>query len=92
MNSPLKKQNLSPAAAKAKAERDLRYALTPDRRAKKADSQARRREAEKNGIDTTGKDWDHKCQCWKTVAKNRGNNGEGTKREGTANYRVQSRS
>jgi hypothetical protein len=61
--SPLKKQKLSPAAAKAKAERDLRYANSPARKAKRADSQAQRRAAKKNG-------------------------GEGTKKEGSANYKV----
>jgi hypothetical protein len=35
------KQKLKPAAAKRKAEADLAMAKTPDRRAKKADSQKR---------------------------------------------------
>jgi len=41
------KQKLSPKAAKAKAVRDLKIAKTPDRRAKKADNQVKRRAAEK---------------------------------------------
>ena len=36
---PMKLQNLSPTAAKAKAERDLAAAKTDDRKAKKAENQ-----------------------------------------------------
>jgi len=86
--SPLKKQNLSPAAAKAKAERDLKYAKTPARRAKKADSQAKRRAAKKNGRDIAGMDYDHRTNRFVSVRTNRGNRGEGTKSEGSKNYRV----
>lgn len=86
--SPLKKQNLSPAAAKAKAERDLRYAKTPARRAKKADSQAKRRNAKKNGRNVEGMDYDHRTNRFVSVRTNRGNRGEGTKSEGSKNYRV----
>ena len=86
--SPLKKQNLSPAAAKAKAERDLRYAKTPARRAKKADSQAKRRAAKKNGRDVSNMDYDHRTNRFVSVRTNRGNRGEGTKSEGSKNYRV----
>lgn len=86
--SPLKKQNLSPAAAKAKAERDLRYAKTPARRAKKADSQAKRRNARKNGRNVEGMDYDHRTNRFVSVRTNRGNRGEGTKSEGSKNYRV----
>ena len=86
--SPLFKQNLSPEAAKAKAERDLAYAKTPARRAKKADSQRRRRKAKKNGQDIAGMDYDHKDGKFKSVAANRGNDGQGTKKEGGKNYNV----
>lgn len=86
--SPLKKQNLSPAAAKAKAERDLRYAKTPARRAKKADSQAKRRNAKKKGRNVDGMDYDHRTNRFVSVRTNRGNRGEGTKSEGSKNYRV----
>jgi len=86
--SPLKKQNLSPSAAKAKAERDLRYAKTPARRAKKADSQAKRRNAKKNGRNVEGMDYDHRTNRFVSVRTNRGNRGEGTKSEGSKNYRV----
>ena len=86
--SPLKKQELSPAAAKAKAERDLRYAKTPARRAKKADSQAKRRAAKKNGRSVANMDYDHRTNRFVSVRTNRGNRGEGTKSEGSKNYRV----
>ena len=87
-NSPLKKQKLSPGAAKAKAERDLRYAKSPARRAKKADSQAQRRAAKKNGRSVEGMDFDHRTNRFVSVAANRGNRGEGTKKEGNKNYKV----
>lgn len=86
-NSPLK-QRLSAQARRDKAARDLAYAKTPARRAKKADSQRRRRKAEKNGQDIAGKDFDHKDGRFKSVAANRGNDGKGTKKEGGANYHV----
>jgi len=86
--SPLKKQKLSPKAAKDKAERDLRYAKTPARRAKKADSQAQRRAAKKNGRNIEGMDYDHRTNRFVSVATNRGNRGEGTKSEGNKRYRV----
>ena len=86
--SPLKKQELSPAAAKAKAERDLRYAKTPARRAKKADSQAKRRAAKKNGRNVANMDYDHRTNRFVSVRTNRGNRGEGTKSEGSKKYRV----
>jgi hypothetical protein len=35
-----------------------------------------------------GKDFDHKTRTFKSVAANRGNDGEGTKKEGKRNYRV----
>ncbi len=49
------KQKLSPAAAKAKAIRDLKAANSPDRKAKRADSQKNRREAEKKPLWTLKK-------------------------------------
>lgn len=67
----MRKQKLSPEAAKKKAERDLRIANTPDREAKRADSQKKRREAKKNGIDTRGKDYDHNTNRFVPASKNR---------------------
>lgn len=78
-------QKLSPEARKKKAARDLAYAKTDDRRAKKADSQRRRR-AEPNA--SKGKDWDHKNQRWESPAQNRGNDGLGTKVESGKKYRT----
>lgn len=78
-------QKLSPLAAKKKAERDLAYAKTPDRRAKKADAQRRRRA---EPTKSKGKDWDHKNQRWESPAQNRGNDGLGTKRESGKKYKT----
>ena len=79
----MSKQKLSPKAAKAKAVRDLAAANSPARKAKRADSQKKRREAEKkNGKSwLKGKDYDHKDEKFKTVRANRGNDGIGTKNE-----------
>ena len=83
VNTPLK-QRLSPTAAKAKAVRDLAYAKTPDRRDKKADSQRKHRQ----NPGSNGKDYDHKDGKFKSVKDNRGNGGEGTKKEGKSNYKI----
>lgn len=85
------KQKLSPAAKKRKAARDLAYAKTADRKAKKAHAQRERRKAKKNGTNVKGKDWDHKDGRWETVARNRANDGKGTKREGKKRYKVPKR-
>jgi hypothetical protein len=76
-------QKLSPAARRAKAARDKAYAMSPDRRRKKAENQKRRRAA---GSEAEGKDWDHKDKRWETPERNRGNDGQGTKKESGANY------
>jgi hypothetical protein len=78
-------QNLSPQARRDKAARDKAYAMTPDRRAKKAHAQ---REARANPASAKNKDYDHKDQRWETPAQNRGNDGEGTKKEGGKNYKT----
>ena len=90
MNSPIKltKQKLSVSAAKKKAVRDKAMAMTTDRKAKKADNQAKRRKAVKLGKDIKGKDYDHKDGKFKTVAANRGNDGGGTRQEGKKNYTI----
>ena len=80
--SPLHKQKLSPKAAKAKAERDLAFAKTDDRRAKKAHAQRKHR-SDPSG---KGKDWDHEDQQWETAKRNRGNDGNGTKSESGKKY------
>tara|TARA_Y100001973_G_C5080942_1_gene272418 strand:+ start:314 stop:568 length:255 start_codon:yes stop_codon:yes gene_type:complete len=82
-SSPIKlKQKLSPSAAKRKAARDVDYAKSPARRAKKAENQRKRRAALKRGVNLTGKDYDHKSGTFKSVKANRGNDGKGTKLEG----------
>jgi|TARA_Y100000114_G_scaffold91008_1_gene84467 hypothetical protein len=76
---PMKKQELSPQAAKAKAERDLAAAKTDDRKNKKAENQRLRRAALKKGVDLTGKDYDHTKGKFVSVKSNRGNYGKGTR-------------
>ena len=76
-------QKLSPAARKKKAARDLAYALTPRRRAMKAETQKKRRDAIKKGINIRGKDWDHNKKKFVSVAANRGGHGKGTKKYNT---------
>jgi hypothetical protein len=82
--SPLLKQNLSPLAAKAKAKRDLAYAKTDDRTAKKAHAQRMHRKDPKG----KGMDYDHEDGRWESVKQNRGNEGEGTKKESGKNYKI----
>ncbi len=87
MNSPIKltKQKLSASAAKKKAARDLAFAKSPVRRAKKAENQRKRRA---NPSAAAGKDYDHKTSSFKSVKANRGNDGKGTKIEGKNNYKI----
>ena len=85
------KQKLSAKARKAKAIRDKKCAMTPDRKRKKAHSQRVRRAAIKKGKNIKGKDWDHKDRRFETVARNRANDGKGTKREGKKKYKVPTR-
>ena len=74
------KQQLSKEAALKKAERDLKYANK--RSALRADAQNKRMAAKKAGKNIDGKDYDHKTSSFKSVKYNRGNNGNGTKKEG----------
>tara|TARA_B110000977_G_scaffold153542_1_gene195079 strand:+ start:242 stop:487 length:246 start_codon:yes stop_codon:yes gene_type:complete len=76
-------QKLSATARRDKAARDLAFAKTPARKAKKAHAQ---REARANPTAAEGKDYDHKDQRWETPSKNRGNDGEGTKKESGRKY------
>lgn len=77
------RQRLSPAAKRDKAARDKAYAMSPERKAKKAHAQ---REARKNPDQAKGQDYDHKRQAFVSVKSNRGNEGLGTKRESGNNY------
>ena len=72
-------QKLSPLAARKKAARDLQYAKTPDRRAKKAEDQRLRRDAIKKGKNVSGKDFDHTKRKFVSVKENRGEYGKGTR-------------
>ena len=72
---------LSKAAAKRKAARDKKAAMTPDRKAKKAENQRERRKAKNQGKDIRGKDYDHKTKRFTSIKNNRGNRGKGTKKE-----------
>ena len=74
-------QKLSPRARRAKAKRDLAAAKTPDRRKKKAENQRLRRARIKAGLSVIDLDYDHKDKKFKSVKKNRGNDGKGTKKE-----------
>ena len=75
------KQKLTPTAKRMKAARDKRAAMTEDRRKKKAENQRKRRAAKKAGKNIKGKDYDHKDGKFKSVKANRGNDGNGTKKE-----------
>ena len=74
------KQKLSPLAAKRKALRDKKYAMTADRKMKKAENQRKRRAALKRGMNLKGKDYDHTRGRFVSVKVNRGNGGKGTKK------------
>ena len=76
------RQRLTPTAARMKAIRHKRYAMTEERKAKKAENQRKRRAAKKNGENIKGKDYDHKDKRFESVKANRGNHGKGTKKEG----------
>lgn len=77
-------QKLSPLAKKKKAERDLAFAKTPERREKKAHAQRMHRK-DPSG---KGKDWDHKDKRWESPKQNRGNDGKGTKAESGKKYKI----
>ncbi len=73
--SAFPKQQLSPEAAKAKAERDLAMAKTPYRKFTKRDAQKKHR----NNPDKSHLDYDHSTNSFVTAKKNRGGFGKGTK-------------
>lgn len=82
------KQKLSKKASVTKKKRDLAAAKTKKRSAFKADSQKKRRAAKKAGRSVAGKDYDHKTSTFKSVKANRGNDGQGTKKEGKRKYKI----
>jgi hypothetical protein len=75
-------QKLTATGKRDKAARDSANNKTPARRAKKAHAQ---RVARANPSAAKGKDKD---QRFKTVKANRGNDGEGTKKESGNNYKT----
>mgnify|MGYP003118023766 FL=1 len=79
-------QKLTPTAKRMKAIRDKKAAMTDRRRKMKAENQRKRRAAKKAGKNIKGKDYDHKDGKFKSIKLNRGNDGQGTKREASAKY------
>lgn len=65
------KQVLSLYAQRRKAERDKKEAMTPRRRAMKAENQRLRRKAKKNGKNLNGLDYDHNRNRFVSVRTNR---------------------
>ena len=76
-------QKLSPEAKAKKAKRDKNYAMTPRRRAMKAENQRLRRKYLKRGFKLAGLDYDHEDKKFESIKRNRGNDGNGTKTETT---------
>jgi hypothetical protein len=74
-------QKLSIKAKAAKKARDKKTAMTARRRKMKAENQRKRRAAKKRGVNLKGKDYDHKTRKFTSVKNNRGNRGQGTKKE-----------
>jgi len=74
-------QKLSPGARARKLKRDKEYAMTPRRRAMKAENQRLRRNAIKRGFNLAGLDYDHEDKKFESIKRNRGNDGNGTKTE-----------
>lgn len=74
-------QKLSKRAKAAKKARDKKVAMTPRRRKMKAENQRKRKAAKKRGINLKGKDYDHRTKRFTSVKNNRGNFGNGTKKE-----------
>ena len=74
------KQKLSKKALAAKRVRDKKYAMTADRRMKKAENQRKRRAALKRGMNIKGMDYDHTRRRFVSVKVNRGNGGKSTKK------------
>ena len=86
-------QKLTPKAAAAKKKRDLAAANPDDRKAKRADSQKKRREATKKyGANwLKGKDYDHNTERFTSKAHNIGGTQAKGKKDGTKAEKKQSR-
>lgn len=79
----MRKQKLSPKAARDKAIRDKKIAMTPRRRKMKAENQRKRAAAKNRGVDLNGKDYDHNTKRFVSVKTNRSGHGKGTKKHNT---------
>lgn len=86
-------QKLSPKASAAKKKRDLAAANSADRKAKRADSQKKRREAiKKHGANwLIGKDYDHNTGRFTSSSHNRGGTQHKSKKDGTKAEKKQSK-
>tara|TARA_R100000541_G_scaffold25957_2_gene35540 strand:- start:3923 stop:4195 length:273 start_codon:yes stop_codon:yes gene_type:complete len=85
------KQQLSATARRNKAAADKLMAMSPARKAKKAHAQREKRQAEKEGKNVDGLDYDHKRQAFVSIRSNRSNQYDegvrgGTKAESGNNY------
>ena len=80
---------LTTQAKRDKAARELKAAKTTARRAKKAENQRKRRAAAKKHGKSwlKGKDYDHDDKRFESIKANRGNDGNGTKKEGNKTKR-----
>jgi hypothetical protein len=72
-------QKLSPEARRRKKVRDKAVAMSPRRRAMKAENQRKRRAAKKNGKNIDGMDYDHTTSSFVSAKRNRSGFGKGTK-------------
>jgi hypothetical protein len=84
-------QKLSEKGLADKRKRDLAAANSPDRKEKRADSQKKRRAALKNGVNLTGKDYDHNTGKFVSSSHNRGGTQAKNKKDGTKAEKRQSR-
>lgn len=76
-------QKLSPEARRRKKARDKAVAMTPRRRAMKAENQRKRRAAKKKGKNIDGMDYDHTTSSFVSAKRNRSGFGKGTKLNNT---------
>lgn len=76
-------QKLSPEARRRKKARDKAVAMSPRRRAMKAENQRKRRAAKKAGKNIEGMDYDHTTMSFVSAKRNRSGFGKGTKLNNT---------
>ena len=72
-------QKLSPEARRRKKARDKAVAMSPRRRAMKAENQRKRRTAKKNVKNVDGMDYDNTTMSFVSAKRNRSGFGKGTK-------------